>query len=90
MAQDDPVDPIHGKPMSQNMRYLLWALLATLSIGGMTLVTCQWRQKKQEIEQRTPKIDRSSEARNKVNAATPPSKPTFSKGKAAGQGPGGR
>lgn len=93
MATEPEIDPIHGTPMSKGMRRVLWAFFAVVSIGGMALVSWQWRQQRKAVEARTPKIDRSSKARNAIDPAKPPKKATFAKpqpSKAAGQGPGSR
>lgn len=76
-----PVDPIHGKPMTKGMRITMYLIFAVLSIGGMTLVTCQWRQKKRENKERLETIDRSDKALNVVDPAKPPKKATFAKPK---------
>lgn len=84
MAKEPAVDPMYGKPMSQPMRYTLWALFAVLSLGGMGFVTWEWRQQKKTMQARSPKIDRSSKERNKISPATPLKEPRFAKPKAAG------
>lgn len=84
-----PVDPIHGKPMTKGMRIALYLIFATLSIGGMTFVTCQWRQKKKENKERLEKIDRSDKALNVVDPAKPPTEPSFATPQAAPATPSG-
>lgn len=84
MAKEPAVDPMYGKPMSQRMRYTLWALLAVLSIGGMGFVTWEWRQQKKAMQARSPKIDRSAKSRNAISPATPPKEPRFAKPQATG------
>lgn len=45
--------------MTKGMRRALWAFFAVLSIGGMLLVSWQWRQQRESMEARVPTIDRS-------------------------------
>lgn len=92
MAQDPQVDPIYGKPMTKGMRQTRLAFFIILTVGGMGLVTYQWRQQKKAMQDRAPKIDRSAKELNVIDPATPPKKATFAKDKkpAAGQGPASR
>lgn len=68
--------------MSKSMRRTLWVTLAVLSVGSMALVTWQWRQQREAIKARIPKIDRSAKERNQVDPASPLPDPTFSPKKA--------
>lgn len=84
MAKEPALDPMYGKPMSKPMRYTLWAIFAVLSLGGMGFVVLEWREQKKAMQARSPKIDRSSKARNEVSPAKPLKEARFAKPKAAG------